>query len=850
MLAIALELEMGSVEAQHASIRRLQHTVACHAPAENIMDAPAEFLLRRYRDLGLATSKKKTFQATQNEKRNKSEPERTRNQGEDASRRQRKDAHRGGPWRAFIRQAVIGSTGKADFAELAKRYKALPAQERAILKDVGACAKSSARGRNKGQSAFGPTSRQMSRSSQKRALEEDAARILASRDDLADGGGLEDRRGRARFTIGAAVEAETSVLPLRSALGERSSSAPSSTYNTLLQNRKVERKVLQLRQAQREAAWARHREGVGAEQLGKCCNVSKSFQTRREEFIAVPHRSFNLLQWTPEGVKGRVKQALKINSRTSAGSSAQSLLGACWGQLHLTHQSDPTVRTTMVGVKHKPRPCAEAGTCICDKGMEAAVAMVKTVNKMMSTLCPPHSRRREQLAQGELLLLLVGTHADAPGDVAGASAADEPAAALPPSLGARFQFGHIGSHCLSPWQSWFQVAHADSSFEDVAGARPAVPVRVRVFGEFSARFDYFHSLDVRLTWTAQCWEVVWSNRMLGEFLPHVLDVQPCGGVAPVVIWDPREWGDEKDPKEKSKSPWELTLGEPASGESESDAGTSLGEYGDEFGNGGAVDEPEDAPMGALVDAEEDAPASASGGASGAMSDVDSNSSGGEDDSSDSGTSLSVEELVAGVVGPIGDDGAGGVEGSGGSSGSCEPSSSSSDADSESDSATTSGSPTTSPPPAGALPPLPPPPEGPPGLGGGGAHEVFRVNEWTTITWFHLGERKDFIATCKYPGHVGCVLTRTTNESPWAKRAGQGRCLGMLVAWCRRVADGDVPSKEAHFELRDWLKTLPSKPTRVSARDWFKLQGPIAEEWLRHCERPEREMEGEEPDLVP
>ena len=153
----------------------------------------------------------------------------------------------------------------------------------------------------------------------------------------------------------------------------------------------------------------------------------------------------------------------------------------------------------------------------------------------------------------------------------------------------------------------------------------------------------------------------------------------------------------------------------------------------------------------------------------------------------------------------------------------------------------------------APPPLPPPmlPPAPDAeiddMREVGHHDQIRVNEWCTITWYTLRDRRDFIAVCKHPGHYDCVLTRTAKGSPWEGRAGQGRPLGYLVAWCM-ACDSGAPDKAAHNKIGQELRKAPGFEQRDAARAWFYLhergQAFMAKE------RPRREGESEEPPYIP
>ena len=97
-----------------------------------------------------------------------------------------------------------------------------------------------------------------------------------------------------------------------------------------------------------------------------------------------------------------------------------------------------------------------------------------------------------------------------------------------------------------------------------------------------------------------------------------------------------------------------------------------------------------------------------------------------------------------------------------------------------------------------------------------------------------------IAKCKHPGHEACVFTRTVNPNMTANRAGQGRCLGLLTAWC--LACSDHADKPSHKKLK------PDRPARIAGRAHLRAQPNSAFYFAQ--ERPRRENEESEPEQVP
>ena len=136
-VAIVMELEMASVEANHASIRRLQTLLSTQTHTEQLSHGSAEYLLRKFRSLGIAPSRKAGDQSVGA----KAKAKQMRQAKRSMKSKQRRRRHQGGAWRAFIRKETLGSKGRTDFAELGVKYRSLSAHERDVLRDMGRCAK-------------------------------------------------------------------------------------------------------------------------------------------------------------------------------------------------------------------------------------------------------------------------------------------------------------------------------------------------------------------------------------------------------------------------------------------------------------------------------------------------------------------------------------------------------------------------------------------------------------------------------------------------------------------------------------------------------------------------------------
>lgn len=89
----------------------------------------------------------------------------------------------------------------------------------------------------------------------------------------------------------------------------------------------------------------------------------------------------------------------------------------------------------------------------------------------------------------------------------------------------------------------------------------------------------------------------------------------------------------------------------------------------------------------------------------------------------------------------------------------------------------------------------------------------------------------------------CKLTRTSRPSE--RRRGQGRPLGLALAWLS--AAHQHSDKESHGE-RFWISTCVTKEERVAARRRLKTVENGCQ--LLECERPPHPGEDSEPDVVP
>lgn len=91
----------------------------------------------------------------------------------------------------------------------------------------------------------------------------------------------------------------------------------------------------------------------------------------------------------------------------------------------------------------------------------------------------------------------------------------------------------------------------------------------------------------------------------------------------------------------------------------------------------------------------------------------------------------------------------------------------------------------------------------------------------------------------------CHMDRTTAANP--SRPGQGRPLGLLIAWLR--AGATCATKEEHQRAKVRLGSRAGHAERVAARQWLKEQGAFRELFLHERQKGDEEV-ASEPEHLP
>ena len=624
------------------------------------------------------------------------------------------------------------------------------------------------------------------------------------------GADASDRSVRARFIVSSAL-AEVQTVAFTAG-----SCAPDSLA-TVSKQCDVDRRASKERQLRLQAVLDKYNLEIGSGLVDQCGRVVPSIASRALEFEAKPHPRLQHLLWRPTGVKERVTRAMKMPKTSQLAKDLFSLFETAWAGSHTSVQGDAGTRQRMLDNPPERRPCCDAGMCICDAAGKQLCIMRKAFDRHLAKVCCPGSRHRKQLVDCELVVFFVGRSREL---IATAGGLADGASADSSDHRGELLVGHISDQSISPWQTWFQKGSTDHPFDFKSLRFDVETVRIQIKGEFWRRYFWLQQLDRSLHWGMLVFEVVWKATMLGTLLPDTLDLRCIAGQdEPLVIWDPFTKKGRK--RKKDPKAWAKTLAEAS--DSSSAAGDAAHES--DVSDDAAEVEPEpledDEPEGIDSDGNEES------ASEDAALDLEA------DDDEEAYESVDeLSDLVGGVLGgsPVAAPSADGGE--------SDPSTGSSSSSSSSSSDSGNGSMEE----GDGPPPLPPPPPPPEGGDGRRSHDFFRINEWTTITYFELDNRRDFIAKCRYPGHNSCILTRTANASSWANKTHSGRPLGGMVAFCRSVESGAVPNKAAHMRAIG----EPDLAARLGHRDWFSAFPDTA--FFLGKERPRREGEGTEPDI--
>lgn len=688
----------------------------------------------------------------------------------------------GGPWRAYVSHKCK-SLGKAVFSGLSAEYKALSPEARQRFVQEGALGTLLHR---QGRPAFGMVARALARAS--------------LRDD-------HHRRAMARAVAGLSESSSLALLP--------SEVEPSKVAEMLKEARADQHLLHKLNRAEKEAASERVWEWMGKEgvkirdefvlQSPSSCILALGLVGRPQpsDLLCVDW-GFPLQQALPRCVAVLQKSEHK---------QVASALLQKWHNLHLEkrHADQEPLNLPPRQQRGKP-PCLQAGVCLCGAVGDQAHGFKLWLDRAVKAMTAS-AELRKQVSECSVVLRLQKdacqdqSHQDLTGEAAAQVGQDQGEADMVDMF---FLIGHMG---FKPYK---------------AICRKLVPAGTDHLGNynFSCVDEYlkFYELALNLqphllrhaTWVATIYEVCDGCRPLARIDPRALQARAIPSVAEQRKCFPpamrRRQGQSRPAS--GADAWEAALEAVDDRDGDSDAS-------------GEVESPVDRAMMPLEDA--GVPASGS-------ERMSSDSESGSTSRSRSGSSV--------------DSGSGGSERS-----DEDPECSESCAEEASDhceSAATSditvfsdadldmGFPEEASAPEGAQgrePPVAVP-----------AHVELRghadiacdVPGFGVIRYY--ATRQEFVAHCTcVETHHRCRLSRKSTESLAPNRAGQGRPLGLLMAWLAQA--GNYPDCHAHVRM-----PKPDLAARSAAREMLKaFEGS---ELLFEAERAQRGGEADEPTTAP
>ena len=681
-----------------------------------------------------------------------------------------------------MRQESLGGSSLPNMTALSERYKSLPADELAKLRQVGKAATDAARS---GSSAFGANARRQERASRKR----DYTAML------------EDT------TSAGATTAALATVPksLRASMFEQS--AVSSSGSPLLHNvwsrlvsfkqaLRAERQVAIARSKQLEEKASAYDAGQGREDSAQIAALigGRGFDAWDAELYSRPKpaaesgaaTAHTAMYWRPLGLLERVTAALRLRRKSVAGQKFFKACDAVWGSICTTFQYHrvPQVEELRRTPEDPPSLCQTAGMCLCNpRG-----ALLQRFARKLDVAVKQHfgikarADVRAKLGRGEAVLLFVGQTKQQwreARDLAG------------PGQISAFTFYQVAAHSCSLWLSTYQHCSLDAGCEQLVAPPAALEISLAMV--YERQFGMINQFNLQLRWRVAVYIAQDSSRLVPVLLPnrmylglhqleHVEDYQE--------VWCP--WrkggrgGGRPDDSGGVAAGWQdelasVVVGAAGEGEDEDDesgADTSADGMDDE---GPASDA---AAAGAAADEmSHDSSGDESAVASAAPSQTSSSSS------SSSSSAASVLELLDELVGEGGEAGTGPAV----------------DAAIEADAGDLGGA------PAAAILRAAPAAGRPEVL-------VVPIEEGptpSTLVWYKTSET--FYAYCRNCGH-GAKCCKNRQAEP-GRSAATGRPLGFLFWWLERrhkhaagygmVHRDDVyPNWAERREARNRLKAIP------------------------------------------
>ena len=519
--ASMLRVDTSQIEALHATLRRCTVALGCQTHAQMFVDASANMVLRRFRlhgqKLGQRFGEVFGAKATQQDEQQAA----TENGGQ----QQRRGG--GGAWRAFIASYKDEHPeGSPDFREPASLYHALDPEEVVRLKRVGA---QGTRNHREGDAhPFGPTKVAQRREERARVLSNAAAGALAQGDldpEAAD--------ALARGHAEALMMADRPV-------------ACDSAWSALLSVKAacaIQGRVKASAKKQREREMAEFESGGGKQIQDALGMAMPSVASRSEDFQAAPRQGsegqvqHHHLAWQP--VRG-IMQACRLASLPANGKLGKCIfprVEAAWHQLHAKVPSTPAAEVKAQDKPSARDACQHARMCVCRKsGGSHLASMVSNLKKAFRQVAA-NRHGRANLLGARAVVAAIGRSEQH------SIEADARRAPLQEQMDANLDqvvFLHLGHLSLKPWAPSRQLLRG----EPCPRVRSLYEGPLALDGTCVCRStcEALADLDKGLRWDLAFFSMVESDRIVSEFNPLNISVEPLGfeqgGRKLHLLWDP------------------------------------------------------------------------------------------------------------------------------------------------------------------------------------------------------------------------------------------------------------------------------------------------------------------------
>ena len=490
-VALLLRVDISSVESRHASIRRLLTARSVQTHPMGFADLSAQWVFQQHRTQQAAEQPKKKAEAKQGDRRSENGRQQKARAVKKTTTTKRGKPRKpgfGGAWRAWVRMkasAYRKPDGVVDMAELSKAYRDAKADNTEEYQRAARVGKEATKqGRRTGRHGFGgaAATRRKAQSSVRRwalALQmrgwgaDPAARALAL----------------AAYTSAAGHSVQETLAIARHA-------------------KRLEGQAAAAEEQKQAEALARFRSSEGESAI----RAVKQSLPELQPFPMVANPSPQGLCLEVEGPsEGEVCRAVSWATELARTNEMASRLQGQWELLHRTLMS---AHCPDVPSHPAETACFRAGVCLCSVAGKAFKRRVDKFIRQVKTVCPMGSASRTNLAEGRLVVRLLGRPRDFEAVVGQEGAIVD-------------RWLHIGLMYFSPYEpTLWQVEPVDDQKE-------MAPDDKRVFVSGTENFLSLHqamepfrtSETISMRW----YQMEETDRPLAAFLPQPVPIVQMAG---------------------------------------------------------------------------------------------------------------------------------------------------------------------------------------------------------------------------------------------------------------------------------------------------------------------------------